>query len=309
MIPKQRTNRDGRWTQDEHDLFLRGMKIHGRRWTKVAEIVGTRTTVQVRSHAQKYEMKIGKEKKTTRNSRSDSCETLPGSPMRSSSISEENLTSDNPPCPPGHQVDTEDVLHQVTMPDASDGLYQCLGSKPLVSGHELDGDEMYHQVSTPDILGGSIYQYSHRDRKASQNIGLALDTDTEITEWAKELVRSTEPYAMEDNTVNDMMRFKPAPWYETLTPVMRQDLTHDLTNDDVMMTLDGLLEDTSTSAQSVRLQAQSSEDEIMLYLDSSSFDHGSTNEDLIRMGASDLMNPSLFPSFPSNDHGCSSYDF
>ena len=135
MIPKQRTNRDGRWTQDEHDLFLRGMKIHGRRWTKVAEIVGTRTTVQVRlppvlqdlaclsrymilyyqvrSHAQKYEMKIGKEKKTTRNSRSDSCETLPGSPMRSSSISEENLTSDNPPCPPGHQVDTEDVLHQV----------------------------------------------------------------------------------------------------------------------------------------------------------------------------------------------------
>ena len=38
------------------------MAIYGRRWTKVAEVVGTRTTVQVRSHAQKYEMKAEKDK-------------------------------------------------------------------------------------------------------------------------------------------------------------------------------------------------------------------------------------------------------
>lgn len=38
------------------------MAIYGRRWTKVAEVVGTRTTVQVRSHAQKYEMKVEKDK-------------------------------------------------------------------------------------------------------------------------------------------------------------------------------------------------------------------------------------------------------
>ena len=38
----------GRWTQEEHDLFIKGMGIYGRRWTKVADIVGTRTTVQVR---------------------------------------------------------------------------------------------------------------------------------------------------------------------------------------------------------------------------------------------------------------------
>mmetsp|Transcript_14518 Transcript_14518/g.25466 ORF Transcript_14518/g.25466 Transcript_14518/m.25466 type:complete len:240 (+) Transcript_14518:464-1183(+) len=36
------------------------MMIYGRRWTKVADIVGTRNTVQVRSHAQKYEMKMEK---------------------------------------------------------------------------------------------------------------------------------------------------------------------------------------------------------------------------------------------------------
>lgn len=305
MIPKQRTNRDGRWTQDEHDLFLRGMKIHGRRWTKVAEIVGTRTTVQVRSHAQKYEMKIGKEKKTTRNSRSDSCDTLSSSPRGSSIDNGSVMLSDDSSCLPGHQIDADDTVDQVVTADTSDGLYPCLqlGSKPIVPGHDLEGDDSCQQVSTPDMFGGGIYQYSQRDRKSSQNLGLVLDADSDFSDWAKDLVRSTEPYAMEDNMVSDMMRFKPASWYETLSPVSRQDLTHDLNNDDVMMTLDGLLEDTS-AAQSVRLQPPSSEDEIMLYLDSTSLDHGSTSDDLVRLGGSDLMNTSIFPSFPSNDHGC-----
>jgi len=52
--------KEGRWSAEEHQRFLQGMMIYGRRWTKVADIVGTRNTVQVRSHAQKYEMKIEK---------------------------------------------------------------------------------------------------------------------------------------------------------------------------------------------------------------------------------------------------------
>jgi SHAQKYF class myb-like DNA-binding protein len=60
MLSKRIPSRDGRWTQEEHELFLKGMTIHGRSWTKVAEIVKTRTTVQVRSHAQKFEMKAAK---------------------------------------------------------------------------------------------------------------------------------------------------------------------------------------------------------------------------------------------------------
>jgi len=57
------SNRDGRWTTEEHEAFLRGMAMYGRRWTKVADVVGTRTTVQVRSHAQKWEIKMAKEQK------------------------------------------------------------------------------------------------------------------------------------------------------------------------------------------------------------------------------------------------------
>ena len=44
----------GRWTKEEHDRFLKGLEEHGREWKKVAGVVGTRTVMQVRTHAQKY---------------------------------------------------------------------------------------------------------------------------------------------------------------------------------------------------------------------------------------------------------------
>lgn len=52
----------GRWTEEEHTRFLQGLELFGKKWTKVADIVGTRTTVQVRSHAQKYFQKLEKDR-------------------------------------------------------------------------------------------------------------------------------------------------------------------------------------------------------------------------------------------------------
>jgi len=52
----------GRWSPEEHARFLEGLKMYGRRkWQKIAELVGSRTTIQVRSHAQKYFKKLRKE--------------------------------------------------------------------------------------------------------------------------------------------------------------------------------------------------------------------------------------------------------
>lgn len=59
--------REGRWTQDEHERFLQGMQLFGRSWSKVSDVVVTRNTVQVRSHAQKYEMKMEKAEKCAAN--------------------------------------------------------------------------------------------------------------------------------------------------------------------------------------------------------------------------------------------------
>jgi len=48
----------GRWLTEEHDVFLRGLDEHGKQWKKIAEMIGTRSVVQVRTHAQKYFQKL-----------------------------------------------------------------------------------------------------------------------------------------------------------------------------------------------------------------------------------------------------------
>lgn len=48
----------GRWTRGEHEAFLAGLQEFGREWKKVATRIPTRTSAQIRSHAQKYFAKL-----------------------------------------------------------------------------------------------------------------------------------------------------------------------------------------------------------------------------------------------------------
>lgn len=50
----------GRWTQEEHELFLEGLQKYGKNWKAIERVVGTRTATQARSHAQKYFLKAEK---------------------------------------------------------------------------------------------------------------------------------------------------------------------------------------------------------------------------------------------------------
>ena len=54
---------EGRWSKEEHEKFLKGLVLYGINWKKVKTLIGTRTPVQVRSHAQKffYKMKTCKD--------------------------------------------------------------------------------------------------------------------------------------------------------------------------------------------------------------------------------------------------------
>jgi len=43
----------GRWTTEEHQLFLQGVQLFGREWKKMQPLIKTRSIVQIRTHAQK----------------------------------------------------------------------------------------------------------------------------------------------------------------------------------------------------------------------------------------------------------------
>jgi SHAQKYF class myb-like DNA-binding protein len=55
----------GRWTLEEHKQFLHGIELHGKCWKKVASCVKTRSVVQIRTHAQKYFLKVQKSSGTS----------------------------------------------------------------------------------------------------------------------------------------------------------------------------------------------------------------------------------------------------
>ena len=50
----------GRWTEEEHRRFLEASAMYGNKWEKVKEHVQTRSTRQIRSHAQKFIIRLSK---------------------------------------------------------------------------------------------------------------------------------------------------------------------------------------------------------------------------------------------------------
>lgn len=53
-------------------MFINGLEKYGKRWSKIAALVKTRTLTQIRTHAQKYYLKLSKAKHNNMSSSSSS---------------------------------------------------------------------------------------------------------------------------------------------------------------------------------------------------------------------------------------------
>ena len=60
IIRKNKINSKGRWIKEEHIRFIKGCLLYGNDWKKVEKYVKTRTSTQIRSHAQKFLIKLKK---------------------------------------------------------------------------------------------------------------------------------------------------------------------------------------------------------------------------------------------------------
>ena len=49
---------DGRWSKEEHDSFLEGLVLYGTKWKNLYKLIKTRSLNQIRSHSQKFFIKM-----------------------------------------------------------------------------------------------------------------------------------------------------------------------------------------------------------------------------------------------------------
>jgi SHAQKYF class myb-like DNA-binding protein len=51
----------GRWTKEEHNKFIDGLRKYGKNWKLIEDYVNTRSGSQIRSHAQKFFSRLEKQ--------------------------------------------------------------------------------------------------------------------------------------------------------------------------------------------------------------------------------------------------------
>lgn len=126
----------GRWSEVEHKLFLQGLEQYGKQWKTISTMIGTRTVVQVRTHAQKFFQKLERKNKPK----------VPSVPILSQTSGKANKRKSLPtslpsrkkvskaPSPPKHMLRTAS-LSLVTTTSCSGDMPTFVSTSSLSSGN------------------------------------------------------------------------------------------------------------------------------------------------------------------------------
>ena len=151
----------GRWTREEHHMFLKGLEMHGKGWKKIAAFIKTRTVVQIRTHAQKYFLKLQKARQGHENNGVlIEGKSLFGGKRRKKRGGDKpmNLNSQLKPFFPMGESD------EVIEKDADDGLYNFLSPPLEATAEQAAGPtmaELAQKIVKNSHKPTEWYQYGH----------------------------------------------------------------------------------------------------------------------------------------------------
>ncbi|XP_055257958.1 deubiquitinase MYSM1 isoform X3 [Moschus berezovskii] len=169
-----------KWTIEEKELFEQGLAKFGRRWTKIAKLIGSRTVLQVKSYARQYfknKVKLDGPEKETPNQKNSS----------------------------GFQMKNEDEGTKAWTPSGlrgrADPNLNAVKIEKLSDDEEVDitdeTDELTSQVPPKDLSSVLLLDISNNKRPETSK-GLVSDSQEDpISKSSKEYLQNIKPGEME----------------------------------------------------------------------------------------------------------------